>query len=333
MVAKRRRILLVGYGARGRQWLEACRRRRDVAVVGVVDPHPPARSDAEQAGLRSWESIGLALGSDVVDGTIIASPPADHVGQALECLAAGLPVLVEKPLALTVDDAAHLAAASRSLGVPVVVGQNFRFLRRERAVRQALAEVGPALGGTIVSARPSSVARPHLATIEHGAVWDICLHHLDALRSRFGATPETVATTVRHVGADDHPRYRVELEWREGPGIVYEHSEGAPGFFHAEWIEAGRHAIVVRDQDVSILFAGRRPRTVSVPRGPVPEQALLDALLSAIAIGQVSTLGVEDNLMTIATVEAVVSSAAHGQPVEPAALAERADVQHAPIRR
>jgi predicted dehydrogenase len=331
MGANRRRILLVGYGARGRQWHEACRRRRDVTVVGVVDPYPPARTEAEQAGLRSWSTIHDAVGSETVDGAIIASSPADHVTQALACLEAGLPVLVEKPLALAVDDAAHLAAASRRLGVPVVAGQNFRFLPRERAVRRALAEVGPALGATIVSARPSSVARPHLATIEHGAVWDICLHHLDALRMRFGSAPQTIAMTVRHVGADEHPRYRIELEWREGPGIVYEHSEGAPGFFHAEWIETGRHAIVVRDQDVSILFDGRRPRAVSVPRGPAAEQALLDALLTAIATGQASALGVDDNLVTIAMVEAAMRSAALGTPVEPAAIAERAGVELAAI--
>ena len=327
MRGKRQRILIIGYGARGRQWHEVCRRRSDLTVLGVVDPDPAARTVAERAGLSAWSTIGEAKDAEVA---IVASPPAEHVSHALICLEAGVPVLVEKPLALSIDDAARLASASARLGVPVVVGQNFRFLPRERAVRLALAEVGAPLSATIVSARPASVAAPHLQAIEHGAVWDICLHHLDALRVRHGTAPHTVAMTVRHhdvagVGLRQH--YRIVLEWPGGLGVRYEHSEGAPGFFHEEWIEGAGRAIVVRDQEVSVLFDGRRPRRVSVPREPVPEHALLDELLAAAANGQVLELGVADNLATIATVVAAIRSVTLGEPVEPAGVAELAGVQ------
>ncbi len=115
-------------------------------------------------------------------------------------------------------------------------------------------------------------------------------------------------------------RYRIELEWASGFTALYEHSEGAPGFFHEEWIEGTEHAITVRDQEVHVVSPGRRPRRVEVPGGPAPEQALLDAMLEAIA-GRVSELGVTDNLATIAVVEAAVLSSTRGEPVAPAEIA------------
>lgn len=327
MRGNRQRILVIGYGSRGRQWHEVCRRRHDLTVVGAVDPAPAARAAAERAGLSAWPTIGEAVGADAA---IVASPPAEHVEQTLMCLEAGLPALVEKPLALSIGDAARLAGASERLRVPVVVGQNFRFLPRERAVRQALSEIGAPLSATIVSARPASAAASHLQAIEHGPVWDLCLHHLDALRVRHGTAPQTVAMTVQHVdvpGVGVRQRYRIALEWPGGLGVRYEHSEGAPGFLHEEWIEGTGQAIVVRDQDVRVLFDGRRARRVSVPRKPVPENALLDALLAAAAGGQVYELGVADNLATIATVDAAIRSVELGEPVEPAGVAERAGVE------
>jgi predicted dehydrogenase len=326
IVGHRFRILLIGYGARGREWHRACGDRRDLTLVGVIDPDASARAAAERAGLPAWPTLEAAAGPAGADRAIVASPPAGHVEQALACLELGLPVLVEKPLALALAEAARLTAASGRLGLPVLVGQNFRFLPRERAVRKALLALGPPFGANIVSARPASAAAPHLAGIEHGPVWDICLHHLDALRVRFGSTPQTVAMSVREAGAESRRRYRIELEWPGGVGVVYEHSEGAPGFFHEEWIEGARSAIVVRDQQASILFDGRRPRPVSVPRGPVPEQALLDALLDSDG-PEASALGALDNLATIAIVEAAVRSAALAEPVEPAAVAGRAGVE------
>ncbi len=326
-MSHRLRILLIGYGARGREWHRACGARRDLTLVGVIDPDASARAAAERAGLATWATLEGAGGSAGADRAIVASPPAAHVEQALACLELGLPVLVEKPLALTLAEAARLAAASSRLGVPVLVGQNFRFLARERAVRKALPALGPPVGASIVSARPASAAAPHLAAIEQGPVWDICLHHLDALRIRFGSTPQTVAMSVREpAAAAARRRYRIELEWPGGVGVVYEHSEGAPGFFHEEWIEGAHSAIVVRDQEASILFDGRRPRAVSVPGGPVPELGLLDALLAPAGV-VASALGALDNLATIAIVEAAVRSAELGEPVEPAAVAQRAGVE------
>jgi predicted dehydrogenase len=284
----------------------------------VFDPEPSAQEAALRDGLRVWPTVESALAESGATCALIASPPSEHPIQAIACLHAGLAVLVEKPLALSLDAAARIAQESTQAGIPVVVVQNFRFLPRERAVQKGLAEkFGPTLSAVVVSARPSSVAAPHLTAIEHGPVWDICLHHLDSLRVRFGASPTTVAMVVDDIPSESsrRTRFTIHLCWHKGPVVVYTHSEGAPGFHHTEWIEGDRSAIFVDDQDVAMVHASGRPRRIRVPRGPDPDDAVLDEFLATVDGGGPSALSVEDNLATVATVQAAIQAAQLGGPV------------------
>jgi predicted dehydrogenase len=321
-------LLLVGYGRRGRQWEAACRARRDAQAAGIVDPDPTPLEAARAAGLPAWPTLAEALDAARFEGAVVASPPQEHPDQTIACLRAGMPVLVEKPLALSLEAAARVAQESAATGVPVTVGQNFRFLRRELAVRKALElGVGRVLAASIVSARSVAVVMPHLAVVPHGPLWDICVHHLDALRVRFGSAPRQVAMSVRRLEDPGEVRLRLELtlDWAGGPAVLYQHSEGAPGYYHSEWLEGEQRSIVVRDQDVSVLFPSHRPRAVRVGRQPAPEQAVLDACLRSFESGE-SELAAADNLPTVAMLEAAVRSDALGRPVALEELGETVGV-------
>src|SRR5207245_1113416 len=98
-----RRLLLVGYGQRGRQWQAVCRKRRDVELAGVVDSDPDTVERARRAGLSAWPTMEEGLASVRCEGAIIASPPREHPDQAIACLRAGIAVLVEKPFALSLE--------------------------------------------------------------------------------------------------------------------------------------------------------------------------------------------------------------------------------------
>jgi predicted dehydrogenase len=309
------RLLLVGYGRRGRQWHDACRKRSDLDVGGAVDPDPTALEAARAAGLTAWATIEDALEAAGWQAAIVASPPNEHPDHAIGCLNAGLAALVEKPLALSMEAAGRIAQASAAGGIPVTVGQNFRFLRRERGVKKALESgVGRPVGASIVSARSAAVAMPHLSALPNGPLWDIGIHHLDALRVRLGRPPKQVSMKVTHLG-DDRQRFDVRLDWSDGPSILYQHSEGAPGYYHSEWIECESRAILVDDQDVSLLFPSQRPRRVRVPRGPEPEQTVLDQFLESLGTGEAGPLGADDNLLTVAMLEAAMRSEVLGRPV------------------
>lgn len=314
------RVLLVGYGTRGRQWAAVCRRAR-VELVGVVDPDPAAAASAGASGLATWPSLEQALGEASADAALVVSPPGAHVGDAGACVARSLAVLLEKPAALSFDDARGLEHAARAAGVPVLVAQNFRFLPRERALRSALAggAAGEVVRVAVVSARPSTAAAAHLASVSNGPLWDIALHHLDALRGRFGE-PVEVDASRSTLGESGRGEVAIELRWERGLRCSYMHVEGAPAFHHHEWVEGERAALVVDGMRVHLARPGRRWTRVRPPAGPEPERVLLDALAAAAAGGGDDGLSLSENLGTVALVQAADRSIALGRPVPPGEL-------------
>jgi predicted dehydrogenase len=265
----------------------------------------------------------------------VASPPERHAEHAVACLEAGIAVLVEKPLALSLHDANRVVEAGRLAGLPVLVGQNFRFLPREQAVRRLLAAraIGEATAGVVISARPAWVVRPHLSAIPFGPLWDICLHHLDAVRSRF----EVAADSVMARATEDAPGslVSIRLEWRQGFSLAYHHAERAPSFYYHEWVSGPGGMIEVDGERVRLLRGGqttrlrrpsRWPRRIRTAKRPPPEAVLLAELRAALAGGPRSQLDAEDNLWTVAIVEAAVLSARRERRVHLSEVAERAEV-------
>ena len=85
--------------------------------------------------VAGYEDAARAGGFDAV---YIATPPSEHRAHALACIAAGVPVLIEKPFAATAADAADIIAAARAAGVFAMEGMWTRFLPAAQALREAL---------------------------------------------------------------------------------------------------------------------------------------------------------------------------------------------------
>ena len=128
-------VLVVGAGSVGR------RHARNLAALGadvsVVDPRADRRDEAagEVAVLGGHADLATALTTGGYDAAVIASPTALHVPQALATLAAGLPTLVEKPLAATLADGARLADAAAE-GPPLLLGYTWRWWPALRHLRE-----------------------------------------------------------------------------------------------------------------------------------------------------------------------------------------------------
>jgi predicted dehydrogenase len=124
------RLAISGYGRWGRVLVEAVQgRSQEVCFVAAVT-RDPARlaGDAAGAGLRPLKSLAEALADPGIDGIVLATPHAQHAGEVALCAAAGRPVFVEKPFALTTDSARAALAAAERAGIVLAVGHNRRFL-------------------------------------------------------------------------------------------------------------------------------------------------------------------------------------------------------------
>src|SRR6185312_3123123 len=94
----------------------------DTALIGVVDPLPAHRTRAtELTDCRTFASLD-ELVAEGVDAVTIAAPTHLHHEIALACIAHNVHVLVEKPIASTVDEGREIVAAAERAGVTLMIG-------------------------------------------------------------------------------------------------------------------------------------------------------------------------------------------------------------------
>jgi predicted dehydrogenase len=123
------RLALVGCGLIGANaHLPAALSCPEIDVVALVDPvQERAASVARTYGMSARIATRIDEIAGAVDGAIIATPNHTHRSLALECIAAGIAVLIEKPLATTVAEGQAIVEAAERAGVTLAVGYCQRF--------------------------------------------------------------------------------------------------------------------------------------------------------------------------------------------------------------
>ncbi len=128
---------VVGVGALGRHHARHLAAFHGVDLVGVYDTDGArAAQVAAEAGTRAMADLDTLLAA--AEAVTVAVPTSAHVEVGLRAIEAGRPILIEKPLAASLEEADRLLAAAARRGVPVQVGHIERF---NRAVRAALPHV------------------------------------------------------------------------------------------------------------------------------------------------------------------------------------------------
>jgi predicted dehydrogenase len=196
------RMVLVGLGARGRYWAQVMHAESGCEVVAYVDPSPDALASAcatfgERPTFTSLE--GALAAFDDLDALVLATPPSGREALLRGAAERTLPVLVEKPLALDLGEAARYVALMEDAGVPLMVGLNFRYLavttERMRLYREHA--VGTPEFTRFTYERWRDGYRPGInrypLTMEHPMLWEQSIHHFDLLRHVYGSEPVHVA--------------------------------------------------------------------------------------------------------------------------------------------
>jgi predicted dehydrogenase len=131
-------IAVVGAGVIGRRHIELVARSPDCRLAAIVDPSPSAVAFAKSQHAPLYTSLQAALSQpERPDGVILATPNQLHVDQALECVAAGVPTLVEKPVAHTVEAGIRLCEAAEAANARILVGHH----RRHSSIMSKACEV------------------------------------------------------------------------------------------------------------------------------------------------------------------------------------------------
>jgi len=118
------RIAIAGAGYIGLAHIRAAQASPTCALSAIVDPSPEAAKTAAGAGVPLFKSLDELLERDRPDGIILATPNQLHVAQALQCVVAGMPILLEKPIAPTVAEAEQLLESIDKERAKVLIGHH-----------------------------------------------------------------------------------------------------------------------------------------------------------------------------------------------------------------
>ena len=110
-----------------------------VKLVGATDPIAAARAQFEKDfGAPSYESIAALCANPAVEALYIASPHQFHAEHVRLAASFGKHVLVEKPMALTVNECSAMIEAARNAGVHLIVGHSHSFNTPIRRTRELI---------------------------------------------------------------------------------------------------------------------------------------------------------------------------------------------------
>jgi len=142
------RIAVVGAGQIGRRHTEAITEVRDANLAAIVDPAHGAKDYAAGHGVPHFLALGDLIANGIADAIIIATPNQMHAENGLECIAAKIPILIEKPIATDSKAAAAIIRAADANGTPVLVGHH---RRHNPLIQRARAELESGAIGKLVS--------------------------------------------------------------------------------------------------------------------------------------------------------------------------------------
>src|SRR6478672_10941884 len=110
-----------------------------VTLVGATDPIAQARAQFEKDfGAPSYESIEALCANPAVEVLYIASPHQFHAEHVRLAVSFGKHVMVEKPMALTVDECTGMIDAAHRAGVHLIVGHSHSFIAPIRRTREII---------------------------------------------------------------------------------------------------------------------------------------------------------------------------------------------------
>lgn len=120
------RLAVIGAGLIGRRHTELIAAQSACSLVGICDVDPNRRSIADDLNAPFYADIEELLERERPHGAIIATPNGHHASVADFCARRGVHVLVEKPIADSIDNARRIVKAADDTGIQVLVGHHRR---------------------------------------------------------------------------------------------------------------------------------------------------------------------------------------------------------------
>jgi predicted dehydrogenase len=335
--ARELRLGLAGLGSMGRNHLRVLAAQPGVRLSAISDPVPEVLADAaNRTGATGFGEPLAMLAEADLDALVIAAPTTAHRSLALAAIERGLPILVEKPLAGTVEDALAIAAAAHDAGIPVQVGHVERFNPAVRELGRLIGEGWLSTVYAIVSRR----AGPFPARIRDvGVTVDLATHDVDILSWIAGERPGRVHAETAQRVHDSHEDLlfgllhfpsgvvaQLDVDWLTPAKRRQLVVVGEEGMFELDYLTQQLTFSRATDTTNPRLIGGYAPTfeantvDVEVPTGE-PLVLEIESFLRVVREGGRPEVDAEDGLWAVGIARALLESAAERRVVDLARLA------------
>ena len=333
------RVGLAGLGSMGRNHLRILAGREDIRLVAVADPIADLLASAtDQSDADGFAEPLAMIAAAELDALVIAAPTTAHVPLALAAIERGIAVLVEKPLAATIDEAMRIVDAAREAGVPVQVGHVERF-------NPAVLELGRLIAAGWLSTIYSIASRragPFPARIRDvGVTVDLATHDADILSWIAGERPSRVyAETAQRIHATNEDLLFGVLQFPSGATGMLDVNwltpakrrqlvvVGEEGMFELDYLTQRLTFTRATDTTNPRLIGGYAPtfegEVVELPVASAePLSSELEAFIGVVRHGGKPVVDAVDGMWAVAIATSLLAAAANGTAVDLTGLSAR----------
>jgi predicted dehydrogenase len=329
--------LLVGAGEMGKNWANNLRDCEQVKTIGWMDIRPDIAAQAIEekklTGVAAYDDLAKALAESRPDFVVDVTNPQSHHDVTLAALAAGVPVLGEKPMADSMERARAMVRASEKSGKLYMVSQSRRYhagaIAFAKLIRDHVAPLGILNSDFYVGAHFTGFR----AEMKSVLLLDMAIHTFDSARQFSGRDAVSVYCE----------EFRPDWSWNRGKdsavalfemtgGLRYDYrgswcAEGLPTSWEAEWRAHGPGASATWDGENPPVAARVKSSSELIHdsekfSGEIPKHHFggiagsLREFLRALETGELPQGECHDNIKSLAMVFAAVESAESGRRIK-----------------
>ncbi|WP_210262298.1 inositol 2-dehydrogenase [Rhizobium indigoferae] len=328
------KIAVLGCGRIGRMHAENIAAHPRASLAGVFDIHRPAADEVGgKLGVVVFDSADDVFSSAAVDAVLIATSTPTHADFIEKAVAAGKPILCEKPIDLSLERVRRCAQTIGATAVPIMLGFVRRFDPGHRAARDAIrtGDIGD-LHQVVITSRDPGMAPVAYMEASGGIFRDMTIHDFDMARFILGEE----VTEVSAVGSrllnpslmerlGDYDTVTVVLATATGKQCIINNSRQA-AYGYDQRVEAlGAKGMVIsenRRPNMTTLhradFTGSGAPLLNffIDRYAEAFSAEISAFVEAIESGNPPEVGFEDGRKALVLAEAAIKSVAEGRTVK-----------------
>ena len=335
------RAIQLGIGGMGNTWLSAVQRSTEVEFAACVEINDAiADQQAAAYGLdceRIFRTLPEALAQVSADFVIDVTPPQFHRENSLAALEAGLPVLSEKPLAHTLEDARAIANAAEKSRLLHSVAQNYRYRPLSRTIKRVLdsGELG-AVGAVSVEFYKGPHFGGFREAMPQPLLIDMAIHHFDMLRYFLSSDARRISATSWNPPwswFDGDASASAQIEFGDGVQASYAGSWCAQAMetsWNGSWrFDCERGVLLAVDDRVymqRLLSVDEGARGVAsqhdekreIPLESMPREGqdyLLHEFVQALRSGSRTATHAQDNIRTMELVFGAVRACERGETI------------------